>query len=339
MTESSKPDTPAPQKTASESAAGKSHPRMGGIALENGLIFVSERYWGAAVRRADGKIISTSGRKPRLPVGGGGVSTQGGIPLLRGLGRFGESLLVLAQVKTKLPEARLPIEGGRVLAALAAALTASAAVKTAAPRSPLIQEAGGALAAFIPAVLAVRKGNISGYHGAEHKVIGGLEATAAAVSAATGGRTVTMIEKGLAETAKMTAASTTTAGEIVSEAADLAAREAASMKAATKEHDRCGTNLIGPYLLATVATNLLARGRTGEKTPAASAMAGAASLGIALEALRWATNHGDTALARLMLAPGRTVQKRFTTTEPSDEQLEVGRRALKELMRLERAGA
>jgi uncharacterized protein YqhQ len=88
-------------------------------------------------------------------------------------------------------------------------------------------------------------------------------------------------------------------------------------------------------LLATVATNLLARGRSGHKTPATSAIAGAISLGVALEALRWATRNGDSILARLLLLPGRAIQKGLTTTEPTPDQLEVGERALAELLRLE----
>jgi uncharacterized protein YqhQ len=108
--------------------------------------------------------------------------------------------------------------------------------------------------------------------------------------------------------------------------------------AAAKEHDRCGSNLVGPYLFATVLTNILARGRSGRKTPASSALAGAASLALALEALRWATTHGDTLLARLVLMPGRAIQKRLTTAEPTPDQLEVGQRALEELLRLEAAG-
>jgi uncharacterized protein YqhQ len=284
-------------------------PRRGGIALNNGLILLSERYWGAAIRTADGKIVGTSGRKPHLPVGGGGVGGKGGVPLLRGLGRFGESLLVLGQVKAKLPQAQLPIQGRRVLAALLTSFAATSVVKTAAPKSALVQEAGGALAAFIPAVLAVKNSSVSGYHGAEHKVIGGLEAAAG-----------------------------TAFRSLAAKTPDASCREDASMDTAAKEHDRCGTNLIGPYLLATVGTSLLARGRSGEKSPVASALAGAASLGIAIEALRWATTHGDTMLARLMLAPGRTVQKRLTTSEPTEAQLEVGKRALAELRRLERAG-
>ena len=41
-------------------------PRMGGIALRNGVVLVSERHWAAAVRDAGGGISVASGRKPRL---------------------------------------------------------------------------------------------------------------------------------------------------------------------------------------------------------------------------------------------------------------------------------
>jgi uncharacterized protein YqhQ len=167
---------------------------------------------------------------------------------------------------------------------------------------------GTALASFLPAVLALKGSAISGYHGAEHKVIGGREI---ALRAATReGATMEEAEKCVA---------------------------AGDSAAATKEHDRCGTNLVGPYLLATIATNLLARNRKGVKSPAASAVAGMASLGLALEALRWASRHGDSILARLMLSPGKAIQKVLTTSEPSAGQLEVGERALEELLRLENA--
>jgi len=299
--------------------------RIGGIALKNGLALVTERHWAAAIRQTDGTISVASGQKVRLPGGGGETRTSSrarsgggsgrarpsgaaaGIPLLRGLGRFGESLLVLALVKSRLPKAELPLEGGRVAAALAGSMAATSAVRAVTSKSPVAEEVGTALAAFLPAVLSLRNTPISGYHGAEHKVIGGREA---AVRAA--GR----------------------AGQDPAEAEAIVVGDSA---AATKEHDRCGSNLVGPYLLATIATNLIARGRSGRKTPMASAAAGAASLGIALETLRWATQHADSIVARLLLLPGRTIQKRLTTTEPTAEQLEVGERALSELLRLERA--
>jgi uncharacterized protein YqhQ len=176
----------------------------------------------------------------------------------------------------------------------------------------------------VPAVLALRNSPISGYHGAEHKVIGGQEAALCAPARA--GRLATS-----ASAAVTAAAGAGTAGE-------KPLRSTGDAAAAAKEHDRCGSNLVGPYLLATVATNLLARGRSGHKSPAASALAGAVSLGVALEALRWASRNGDSMLARLLLLPGRALQKHLTTTEPTADQLEVGERALAELLRLEDAG-
>jgi uncharacterized protein YqhQ len=53
--------------------------------------------------------------------------------------------------------------------------------------------------------------------------------------------------------------------------------------------------------------------------------------------MRWATAHPRSPLARAMMLPGRALQKSLTTSEPSAEQLEVGERALAELLRLERA--
>ena len=144
--------------------------------------------------------------------------------------------------------------------------------------------------------------------------------------------------RGMASAAGSAAATLRESAGSTGSAARAAAATAAAT-AASKEHDRCGSNLIGPYMLATVVTNLLARGRNGEKTPAASAVAGAASLGIALEALRWATTHSDNVLARIMLAPGRLVQKQLTTKEPTSAQLEVGERAMDELLRLEGASS
>ncbi len=268
--------------------------RLGGIALSNGLVVVSNDHWAAAVREDGGGISVASGERPHLPGSRAGAARLGGgLPVLRGLGRFAESLLVLGLVKVRLPGARLPFEERRVAAALAASMAGATAVRSLARRSALAQETGTALAAFIPAVLSVKNSPVSGYHGAEHKVIGAHEE---ALRAAKAGR---------------------------------------AAAPAPKEHDRCGSNLVGPFLFASVITNLLARDRRGRKTPLRSAAAGAASLGLALEALRWAEKHAGSLPARLMMMPGRAIQKSLTTSEPTPEQLEVGERALAELLRLE----
>jgi hypothetical protein len=330
-------------------------PRMGGIALRNGVVLVSERHWAAAVRDAGGGISVASGRKPRLPGSGTGVQSgrgslevreaarpagrgaEGGegVPLLRGLGRFGESLLVLVQVKIHLPQAELPLQGGRVAGALVGAAAATSAVKALAPKSALVQETGMAFAAFVPAMLALKNSPISGYHGAEHKVIGGREAELR--SRGPSRPPGSPRDRPGSEAGVLASADGREAHDRKTALSGLAGPTVSDSAVARKEHDRCGSNLVGPYLLATVATNLLARGGSNRRSPAASAVAGAVSLGVALETLRWATRHGDSILARLLLLPGRTIQRLLTTSEPTAEQLEVGERALAELLRLEAA--
>ena len=226
--------------------------------------------------------------------------------MLRGLARFAETLLVLAQVKLRMPQAELPLEGGRVAVALATAYAATSTVRSLGPKSTIVQETGAALAAFVPAVLSLRNSAISGYHGAEHKVIAGREAE---LRARAGGAPY------IARAGQPSAAAS-----------------------APKEHDRCGSNLVGPLLLTTIAINALIRGGSRRMTPAGSAVATAVSLGAALEALRWATRHGDSLAARLLMSPGRIIQKTLTTSEPTTQQLEVAERAMKELLRLEAVG-
>jgi hypothetical protein len=308
-------------------------PRMGGIALRNGLALVSEDYWAAAIRMPDGSINVASGRKPHLPSGKGALGRMGargrgrapfragqgvagaalqvgdyqGLPLIRGLARFAETLLVVANVKLKMPQAELPLEGGRVALALATAFAATETVRAIGPKNAVAQETGAALAAFVPAVLSLKSSTISGYHGAEHKVIGGREAELRAEAA------------GLSY--------------------DVPAGHASAAASAPKEHDRCGTNLVGPLLFSTIAANVLLRGKSGRMSPVAQAAATAVSLGAALEALRWATRHGESAVARMLMSPGRLIQKTLTTSEPTSDQLDVAERAMKELLRLEAARA
>jgi hypothetical protein len=229
--------------------------------------------------------------------------------MLRGLARFAETLLVVAQVKVRMPQAELPLDGGRIAAALATTYAATSTVRAVGPQSRIAQETGAALAAFVPAVLSLKNSTISGYHGAEHKVIAGREA----------------------ELRLRTARRAYPGGSGTEQGASAAA-------SAPKEHDRCGSNLVGPLLFTTIAANALIRGKSGRMSPVGSVVAGAVSLGAALEALRWATKHGDSLAAKVLMSPGRMIQKTLTTSEPTPQQLEVAQRAMKELLRLEAAG-
>jgi uncharacterized protein YqhQ len=105
---------------------------------------------------------------------------------------------------------------------------------------------------------------------------------------------------------------------------------------ATKEHDRCGSHLVAPMLTAAAVGNVAAR-RAGLRGPAAEAAVGVGSAALAVEVFAWSERHPDSSLTRLLRVPGHEIQRAVGTREPTAEQLEVGRAALEEILRVERA--
>jgi uncharacterized protein YqhQ len=103
---------------------------------------------------------------------------------------------------------------------------------------------------------------------------------------------------------------------------------------ASKEHDRCGSNLVAPMLASATAGNAAVR-RAGIRGPAAEAIVGLGSVAFAVEVFAWSERHSETALARLLRRPGHEIQRLVGTREPTPEQLEVGRAALEEILRVE----
>jgi uncharacterized protein YqhQ len=104
---------------------------------------------------------------------------------------------------------------------------------------------------------------------------------------------------------------------------------------AAKEHERCGSNLVAPMMIATVAGNALARGLFRAKGPVAGAVVTLGSMAFAVELLAWTERHKETPLARALKVPGNEMQRLFATREPTSEQLDVGRMALAEILRVE----
>jgi len=104
---------------------------------------------------------------------------------------------------------------------------------------------------------------------------------------------------------------------------------------ATKEHERCGSHLMAPLLAANLAGTALLRRAVDKPSPLAGAAVQLASVGAAVEVFAWSERHGDTALARALRKPGYELQRVLGTREPSGEQLEVGRAALAEILRVE----
>jgi uncharacterized protein YqhQ len=104
---------------------------------------------------------------------------------------------------------------------------------------------------------------------------------------------------------------------------------------ATKEHERCGSNLVAPMLVLSAAGQLLLE-RTLEKPgPVARAAVGVASASLAAEMFAWSERNPETRVARAFHRPGHEIQRLIATKEPTPEQLEVGVAALREILRVE----
>jgi uncharacterized protein YqhQ len=107
---------------------------------------------------------------------------------------------------------------------------------------------------------------------------------------------------------------------------------------AEKEHDRCGSHLVAPMLAAAAVGNVALR-RAGLRGPAAEAAVGLGSAAVAVEVFAWGERHPDSAFTRMMRRPGFEIQRVVGTREPTEEQLEVGRAALEEILRVEAPSA
>jgi uncharacterized protein YqhQ len=104
---------------------------------------------------------------------------------------------------------------------------------------------------------------------------------------------------------------------------------------ATKEHERCGSNLVAPMLVLSAAGQLLLERTLEEPGPVARGAVGVASASLAAEMFAWSERNPDTTVARAFHRPGHEIQRLIATKEPTPEQLEVGVAALREILRVE----
>jgi uncharacterized protein YqhQ len=106
---------------------------------------------------------------------------------------------------------------------------------------------------------------------------------------------------------------------------------------AEREHERCGSHLLGPLLATTALGNALAtRAPAHLRTPAklgAQLVAVAAST----EIFGWMVRNPDKRLARALARPGHELQHRVATAQPTAEQIEVAEAALAACLELEQA--
>ncbi len=104
---------------------------------------------------------------------------------------------------------------------------------------------------------------------------------------------------------------------------------------ALKEHDRCGSHLMAPMIVANlVGTLTLKRALERPNAVAGGAMA-LASTAAAVEVFAWTERHADSPVTRVLKRPGYELQRLIGTREPDERQLEVGRAALAEILRVE----
>jgi hypothetical protein len=71
--------------------------------------------------------------------------------------------------------------------------------------------------------------------------------------------------------------------------------------------------------------------------PVARAGVGLGGASLAVEMFAWSDRNHGAPLAEAFHAPGREIQRRLATKEPTSEQLEVGIAALAEILRVEGA--
>ena len=106
-----------------------------------------------------------------------------------------------------------------------------------------------------------------------------------------------------------------------------------------KEHDRCGSHLVAPMLVSNVAGTILLRRVVERPGPMAGGAVAIASTAAAVEVFAWCERNSGTRTARALRRPGFEIQRLVGTREPDERQLEVGRAALAEILRVEQTPA
>jgi uncharacterized protein YqhQ len=250
--------------------------RLGGMALQNGVLVHGPTAWALAVRTPDGELKLASGRK-RLR--GAKVTS----PLLRGPARLVDALLLIPRIRRALPEARLPFERPAVLAAMLASGIAVRVLRDSNRLGPLAKELIAGALSLAPATMALRGSDLAAYHGAEHISIGSYE----------------------------------------------------HGKPRGKEHERCGSHLVGPLLLTSAVGATLASKAPAAFRGVARVVATVGAVAAATELFSWMVRHPDHPVAKALARPGHELQHRLATADPDAAQLEVAEVALRACLELE----
>lgn len=259
-------------------------PTLAGMALRNGVLMIGPTHWAVAVRRTDGTIHSAS--RKRLSVG---EHASDRVPMLRGPARLAGMLFVLPHVRRVVPEVRFGFESRELIAGMIAGSVLVRAIRHRFGTGLVPDVASGAVS--LAMTLAwMRGGEVSAFHGAEHKAIGGYE-------------------QGIA-------------------AAD-----------ATREHERCGTQLAVPAMVLGAAASHTAVAVLPSRPHGARLFGQLVGIAAATELFRANQRGNGGKLGTFIATAGRRLQTIATTSEPSREQLDVAEVALAELLDAERVAA
>ena len=104
---------------------------------------------------------------------------------------------------------------------------------------------------------------------------------------------------------------------------------------AAKEHQRCGSNLIAPMMLFTIAGQAILERLPDTPGPLARGAASVGSLSLAVEVFAFAERNPDSPLGQAVHASGDAIQRLFATREPTGEQIEVGVAAMDAILAAE----
>ena len=105
-----------------------------------------------------------------------------------------------------------------------------------------------------------------------------------------------------------------------------------------KEHERCGSHLIGPLLVTTAVGNVLAAKLPERARGTARVAASFGAVATAVEVFGWMIRNPKHPLSRALAKPGHELQHRLATADPTRAQLDVAEAALAACLELEDGG-
>jgi len=106
-----------------------------------------------------------------------------------------------------------------------------------------------------------------------------------------------------------------------------------------REHERCGSHLIGPMLVTTAVANAAVTKLPENMRKPARGVASLGAIVAATEIFGWMVRNPDKKLSRALAKPGHELQHRIATREPSEAQVEVAEAALQACLELEAQAA